>query len=313
MSEHQVAEPQVIAERDRSAVIDGLSACTTLSNGVQMPWLGLGTAGRWTPYAKGSQGAAELGSVEGVAEAVSAALDVGYRHIDTAPFYGNEEAVGRGIATHPVDREQVFITTKVWNDDIAAGREATRASIEASLWRLNVEAVDLLLLHWPVPGYQEAWQALEDAYSHGKTRAIGVSNFQVHQLQELLTQATIAPMVNQVEFHPYLVQPELLRFCRAHHIQHQGWSPLMVGRVDEVPEIVCIADVHGRTPFQVAIRWAPQHESVAIPKSVTRERIADNADVFSFELTPEEMRTLDRLDRNQRIGPHPEHFPANWA
>jgi methylglyoxal/glyoxal reductase len=293
--------------------MEGLSTCTTLSNGVQMPWLGLGTAGQWTPYGKSSQGAAELGSAEGVAEAVSAALDLGYRHIDTAAFYGNEEAVGRGIATHPVGRVQVFIATKVWNDDIAAGAEATHIAIEASLQRLNINAVDLVFLHWPVPGYQEAWRALENAYSRGKARAIGVSNFQIHHLEALLTQATIAPMVNQVEFHPYLVQPELLQFCRAHHIQHQGWSPLMVGRVDEVPEIGRIAEVHGRTPFQVAIRWALQHKSVTIPKSVKRERIAENADVFSFELTLDEMREIDRLDRNERIGPDPDHFSAKWA
>ena len=290
-----------------------LRACTTLANGVRMPWLGLGTAGVWTPYHKSSHGAPALGSVEGVAEAVSAALDLGYRHIDTAPFYGNEAAVGRGITAHPVDRAQVFLTTKVWNDDIAAGPEATHAAIEASLKRLGVDAVDLLLLHWPVPGYQQAWRVLEDAYARGKTRAIGVSNFQIPQLEELLAQATIAPMVNQVEFHPYLVQPELLQLCRVHHIQHQGWSPLMVGRVDEVPEIRRIADAHGKTPFQVAIRWALQHNSVTIPKSVKPERIAENADVFSFELTRDEMQAIDRLDRNARIGPDPEHFPANWA
>jgi methylglyoxal/glyoxal reductase len=296
-----------------TSTIEGLHTCTTLSNGVRMPWLGLGTAGVWTPYHKSSHGAPALGSTEGVAEAVSAALDLGYRHIDTAPFYGNEEAVGRGVAAHPVDREQVFVTTKVWNDDIAAGPDATRTSIESSLARLGVDAVDLLLLHWPVPGYQEAWRVLEDAYARGQTRAIGVSNFQAPHLEDLLAQATIAPMVNQVEFHPYLVQPDLLRFCTAHHIQHQGWSPLMVGRVDELPEIQRIAAVHGKTPFQVAVRWALQHNSVTIPKSVKPEHIAENADVFSFELTPDEMQAIDRLDRGQRIGPDPEHFPANWA
>jgi len=296
-----------------TSTITGLHTSTTLSNGVRMPWLGLGTAGVWTPHHKSSEGTPGLGSTDGVAEAVSAALDLGYRHIDTAPFYGNEEAVGRGVASHPVEREQVFLTTKVWNDDIAAGPDATRASIEASLARLGVDTIDLLLLHWPVPGYQGAWRVLEDAYARGKTRAIGVSNFQIPQLEDLVAQATIAPMVNQVEFHPYLVQPDLLRFCRTHHIQHQGWSPLMVGRVDEVPEIRRIADSHGRTPFQVAIRWALQHESVTIPKSVKPERIAENADVFSFELTPEQMQAIDRLDRAARIGPDPEHFPANWA
>jgi methylglyoxal/glyoxal reductase len=293
--------------------VGGLSACTTLSNGVRMPWLGLGTAGVWTPRHKTSPGAPALGSVEGVAEAVSAALELGYRHIDTASFYGNEEAVGRGIATSPVDTEQVFLTTKVWNDDIVAGPAATHASIESSLERLGVEVVDLVLLHWPVPGYQEAWRVLEDVYGRGRARAIGVSNFQIVHLEDLLPQARIVPMVDQVEFHPYLVQPELLRFCRAHSIQHAGWSPLMVGRVDEVPEIRRIASVKGRTPFQVAIRWALQHESATIPKSVKRERIAENADVFSFELTHDEMQTIDLLDRGARIGPDPEHFPTNWA
>ncbi len=296
-----------------TATAAGVSSCTTLSNGVRMPWLGLGTAGVWTPHHKSSQGTPALGSVEGVAEAVSAALDVGYRHVDTAAFYGNEEAVGRGIAAHPVDREQVFVTTKVWNDDIAAGPEATRAAIESSLERLGVEVVDLVLLHWPVPGYQQAWRVLEDVYARGTASAIGVSNFQVPQLEQLLAQATIAPMVDQVEFHPYLVQPDLLRFCRAHSIQHAGWSPLMVGRVDELPEIVRIADAHDRTPFQVAIRWALQHDSVTIPKSVKSERIAENADVFSFELTHDEMQAIDGLDRDARIGPDPESFPANWA
>ena len=292
-------------------IVDGLSACTTLPNGVRMPWLGLGTAGVWTSHHKSS--APALGSVEGVAEAVGVALDIGYRHIDTASFYGNEDAVGRAIAAHQIDREQVFLTTKVWNDDIAAGPEATRAAIEASLTRLGIEVVDLVLLHWPVPGYQEAWRVLEDIYACGTARAIGVSNFQIHQPEQLLAQATIPPMVNQVEFHPYLLQPELLQFCRAHAIQHAGWSPLMVGRVDEVPEIVQIADVHGRTPFQVAIRWALQHDSVTIPKSVKPERIAQNADVFTFALTRDEMEAIDRLDRNARIGPDPDHFPANWT
>jgi len=293
--------------------IESLSSCTTLSNGVQMPWLGLGTAGRWTPHAKSSKNAAELGSSKGVAKAVRAALDIGYRHIDTAAFYGNEEAIGHAISDHLIDRKQVFITTKVWNDEIAAGPGATRASIEASLRLLNVEAVDLLLLHWPVPGYREAWRVLELAYSQGKARAIGVSNYLIHQLEDLLSETEIAPMVNQVEFHPYLVQPELLKFCRSQYIQHQGWSPLMVGRIDEVPEIVRIAEKHRKTPFQVAIRWVLQHGSATIPKSVNPERIAENADVFSFELTLDEMQAIDRLDRNERIGPDPEIFPANWA
>ena len=296
-----------------SEPIQGLSSCTRLANGVRMPWLGLGTAGSWTPFHKSSEGAAVLGSDEGVAEAVAAALDVGYRHIDTAALYGTEEAVGRAIATHTVDREQVFITTKVWNNEIAAGPDATRDSIEASLERLGIEVVDLLFLHWPVPGYQQAWRVLEEVYRQGKARAIGVSNFDVHQLIELLEQAEIVPMVNQVEFHPYLQQPELLRFCRDNGIQHQGWSPLMVGNIGDVEEIVRIAAAHAKTPAQVAIRWALQHRSVTIPKSVKRRRIEENADVFDFELSADEMRSIDLLDRSQRIGPDPNKFPANWS
>ncbi len=289
----------------------GPTACTTLSNGVRMPRLGLGTAGVWTPHHKSA--APPLGSAEGVTEAVTAALDIGYRHIDTAAFYGNEQAVGQGVAAHAVDRAEVFLTTKVWNDDIAAGPEATRAAIDASLARLQVETIDLVLLHWPVPGYREAWRVLEEVYAGGQARAIGVSNFQIHHLEDLLTAAATPPMVDQVEFHPYLVQPDLLRFCRAHDIQHAGWSPLMVGRIDEVPAIARIARDHDRTPYQVAIRWALQHGSVTIPKSVTPARIAANAEVFSFALTPEQMRAIDRLDRGERIGPDPEVFPANWA
>ena len=200
----------------------GLESCATLWNGVRVPWLGLGTAGQRTPEAKASDKAGTLGSQDGVAEAVGAALDIGYRHIDSAAFYGNEQAVGRAIAEHPLDREQVFIATKVWNDEIAAGPEATRASMEASLERLRVDWVDLLLLHWPVPGYRRAWQVLEDAYEHGVARAIGASNFQVDHLEDLLDQASVAPMVDQVEFHPRLVQPELLRYCRDRQIQQQG-------------------------------------------------------------------------------------------
>ena len=293
--------------------IESLSTCTKLANGVEMPWLGLGTAGRWTQIHKSSEDAAVLGSDNGVAESVSAALDAGYRHIDTAALYGNEEAVGRAIASHSVDREQVFIATKVWNDDIAAGPEATHDAIEASLERLGIEVVDLLFLHWPVPGYNYAWRVLEEVYRQGKARAIGVSNFDVHQLIELFEKADIAPMVNQVEFHPYLQQPELLHFCQDHDIQHQGWSPLMVGNIGDVEEIVRIAAVHHKTPAQIAIRWALQNRSVTIPKSVKRQRIEENADVFDFELSADEMQAINRLDRNQRIGPDPRKFPANWG
>jgi len=294
-------------------ILSDISSCTTLANGVKMPWLGLGTAGSWSSHHKSSEGTAKLGSDKGVGEAVSAALDTGYRHIDTAAFYRNEEAVGRAIASHAVDREEVFITTKVWNDDIAAGPDATRDAAEASLKRLGIEVVDLLLLHWPVPGWHKAWQVLEVLYRQGKARAIGVSNFDTGHLKELLELAEIAPMINQVEFHPYLQQPELLQYCRNHGIQHQGWSPLMVGNIGDVKEIVQIAAKHDKTPAQVAIRWALQSGSVTIPKSSKRHRIEENTDVFDFGLTAEEMQAINSLDRNQRIGPDPRTFPDNWS
>ncbi len=294
-------------------ILRNLNSCTTLANGVKMPWLGLGTAGSWTPHHKSSEGTARLWSDKDVPEAVSAALDIGYRHIDTAAFYRNEEAVGRAIASHPVDREEVFITTKVWNDDIAAGPDTTRDAAEASLKQLGIEMVDLLLLHWPVPGWHKAWQVLEELYRQGRARTIGVSNFDKGHLKELLELEEIAPMINQVEFHPYLQQPELFQYCRKHGIQHQGWSPLMVGNIGDVKEIVQIAEVHDKTPAQVAIRWALQNGSVTIPKSSKRHRIEENADVFDFELNAEEMRIINELDRNQRIGPDPQTFPDNWS
>ena len=270
--------------------VEGLATCATLHNGVQMPWLGLGT---WQA------------SDDEAAAAVSAALDVGYRHIDTAAVYRNERGVGRAIVEHAVGRDAVFVTTKVFNDEIKRGAKATRQALEASLKRLGLEHVDLVLLHWPVSGRLEAWGALEEAYDAGLARAIGVSNFMVDHLEELIAAARIKPMVNQVEFHPWLVQPELMRYCREQQIQHEGWSPLMKGRISEVQELERIGQVHGKSPAQVAIRWALQHGSVTIPKSVRRERIAENADVYDFDLPEAEMQAIDALDRGQRLGPDP--------
>ncbi|MFW6060485.1 MAG: aldo/keto reductase, partial [Phycisphaeraceae bacterium] len=239
------------------------------------------------------------------ADAVTAALDVGYRHIDTAAVYRNEAGVGRAIAAHDVPRDEVFVTTKVWNDAIRAGADEVQRAVDASLDRLGFEQVDLVLLHWAVGDYVDAWAGLEAAYDAGKARAIGVSNFMVEHLEHLLQRARVAPMVNQVEFHPYLVQPELLRFCREQGIQHEAWAPLMQGRVMDVAEVRRVAEAHGKTPAQVAIRWCLQRGSVTIPKSVHRARIEQNADVFDFELTTEQMQALDALDRNERVGPDP--------
>ncbi|MBO2533432.1 Aldo/keto reductase [Planifilum fulgidum] len=270
-----------------------ISDATVLANGVNMPWLGLGVY-------KAKEG-------EEVEQAVKAALRIGYRSIDTAAFYGNEEGVGRAVRESGIPREEIFITTKVWNSD--QGYERTLAAFEASLQRLGMEYVDLYLIHWPVKGkYKETWRALETLYKEGKARAIGVSNFQVHHLEDLMADAEIKPMVNQVEFHPFLTQEKLRDFCRREGIQLEAWSPLMRGEVVNVPEIVELAEKYGKTPAQIVLRWDLQHGVVTIPKSVREARIRENADLFDFELSAEDMAKLDALNRNHRFGPDPDNF-----
>ncbi|WP_275956758.1 aldo/keto reductase [Polycladomyces abyssicola] len=270
-----------------------LSDAATLYNGVKMPWLGLGV---WR--------AQEGGEVE---NAVKTAIQVGYRSIDTAAMYGNEAGVGRAVRESGVPREELFITTKVWNTD--QGYDSTLAAFEASLQRLGMDYVDLYLIHWPVAGkYKETWKALEKIYRDGRARAIGVSNFQIHHLEDLMADAEIKPMVNQVEFHPYLTQKELREYCSQHAIQVEAWRPLMKGEVANVPEIRELAAKYGKTPAQIVLRWNLQHGVVTIPKSVSESRIRENADVFDFELSQEDMAKLDGLNRNQRFGPDPDNF-----
>jgi diketogulonate reductase-like aldo/keto reductase len=266
---------------------------TLLNNGVSMPWLGIGT---WQSAA-GRE----------AEQAVAWALELGYRHIDTAALYGNEADVGRALRASGIPRDQVFVTTKVWNDDLRQRR--VREAFELSLKKLGLDRVDLYLVHWPVPGaYIEAWRVLEDLLAEGRTRAIGVSNFLVPQLEILLSKARVVPAVNQVEWHPWLQQPALAEFCREHRIVFQAWSPLMQGRVGEEPALIRIGRPHGKSPAQVAIRWGLQRQVVIIPKSVRRERIAENAGVFDFELSAEEISAIDRCDRNQRLGADPADF-----
>jgi diketogulonate reductase-like aldo/keto reductase len=201
----------------------------------------------------------------------------------------------------------VFVTTKVWNDDVR--KRAVRQALDASLRKLGMEEVDIFLLHWPVPGlFIEAWRVMEDLLDEGKARAIGVSNFLIRHLEDLLPKAQVTPAVNQVEWHPWLRQPKLMEFCRKAGIVFQAWSPLMQGRVTEVPELAEIGGRHGKTAAQAAIRWGLQHQVVMIPKSIRRERIVENAAVFDFELSEEEMLRIDGLDRNQRLGPDPDDF-----
>lgn len=274
-----------------------LQATTTLHNGTKMPWFGIGVF----KVEEGSE----------LVSAVKSAIKHGYRSIDTAAIYGNETSVGQaiheGIQETNLPREDLFVTSKVWNADL--GYEATLAAFETSLDKLGLEYLDLYLIHWPVKGkYKEAWRALEKLYKDGRVKAIGVSNFQIHHLEDLMEEAEIKPMINQVEFHPYLTQKELITFCRAHDIQMEAWSPLMQGQLLDNPVLQEIADKHGKTVAQVILRWDLQHGVITIPKSTKEHRIVENASVFDFELTKEEMDRIDALNQNHRVGPDPDNF-----
>lgn len=268
-----------------------------LNNGVQMPWLGLGVY-----LAKEGQE---------VVQAVKAAIRKGYRSIDTAAAYGNEEGVGQAVREalqeNKLQREDLFITSKVWNSH--QGYETTLTSFHESLERLQLEYLDLFLVHWPVKEkYKETWRALEKVYAEGKVRAIGVSNFQVHHLEDLLGEAKVVPAVNQIELHPYLTQQELRTYCQSKGIQVEAWSPLGQGNLLDHDTIKAIAGNHNKTAAQVILRWDLQSRIVTIPKSVHEERIAQNADIFDFTLTQEEMEAIDGLNRNQRFGSDPDNF-----
>lgn len=242
-----------------------------------------------------------------VEQSVSWALEAGYRSIDTAKVYGNETGVGKAIAGSGLPREDLFVTTKVWNSD--QGYDRTMRAFEDSLVRLGLEYVDLYLVHWPVKTrYIDTWRALETLYEEGRVRAIGVSNFMIHHLEDLLANAKVDPVVNQYEYHPRLQQPELHTYCLKHNIQPEAWSPIMKGRVVEIPELEEIGGRHQKSAVQVTLRWLLQKNVVAIPKSSKRQRIIDNGDLFDFELSEEEMTAIDALDRDQRVGPDPDNF-----
>ncbi len=278
-------------------VLRDITSTTDLPNGVRMPRLGLGTY-------RSAQG----GEVEA---AVKAALDLGYRSIDTASLYGNEEGIGRAVAESGLPREEVFVTSKVGNNE--QGYDSALQALARSLRHLRTGYLDLYLIHWPQPQTPESWQmtletwrAMERAYAEGSVRAIGVCNFLENHLERLAQASETRPMVNQYEFHPWLQQPSLGSYCDAHGIVTEAWAPVMKGRAAEVPELVLIAETHRKSPAQVAIRWILQHGMTTIPKSVHRERLAENADVFDFELSGEEMAAIDLLDRGARFGPHPD-------
>jgi diketogulonate reductase-like aldo/keto reductase len=270
-----------------------ISATTTLNNGVKMPWLGLGV---WKVQ-EGSE----------VVDAVKHAIAAGYRSIDTAAAYGNEEGVGQGIKESGVPREELFITTKLWNAD--QGYESTLQAFEVSLSKLNLEYLDLYLIHWPVKGkYIETWRALRKLYEEGKVRAIGVSNFQIHHLEDILKESEIVPAVNQVEYHPRLSQKPLLDFCKNKGIQLEAWSPLMQGQLLDHPVLTDLASKHGKSVAQIILRWDLQNGVVTIPKSIKEHRIVENAGIFDFELSAEDAAAIDALNEDRRVGPDPDHF-----
>lgn len=271
-----------------------ISSKVKLNNGVEMPWFGLGVF-------LSNEG-------EEVENAVKVALQTGYRHIDTAAIYKNERGVGKAIRESGVPREEIFVTSKVWNTD--QGYKTTLAAYEASLERLQMDYLDLYLVHWPKGKRSvETWKALEEIYQKGKVKAIGISNFLVHHLEEFLPECKIMPAVNQYEFHPELLQPELLEYCKKRGIQPEAWSPIMKGRVNNVPLMQELAAKYGKTPVHIVLRWDIQKGVVTIPKSVTPERIISNADIFDFELSEEDIAKIDNLDKNGRIGFHPDSIP----
>lgn len=277
--------------------MNNLQSTKTLSNGVEMPWLGLGVF--------------RVEEGQELVDAVKIAIKNGYRSIDTAAIYANEAGVGQGvreaIEETGITREELFITSKVWNSEL--GYESAIAAYEESLKKLGLEYLDLYLIHWPVEGkYKEAWRALETLYKEGKVKAIGVSNFHIHHLEDLLKDAEIKPMVNQVEYHPKLTQQELLVYCKQQGIQMEAWSPLMAGQLLDNQALQQIAATHNKSVAQVIIRWDLQNGVITIPKSTKEPRIVENANVFDFELSAEEMETINKLNENLRVGPDPDNF-----
>jgi 2,5-diketo-D-gluconate reductase A len=265
-----------------------------LNNGVEIPQLGFGVF-QIEP--------------DRTTEATLAALEVGYRHIDTAEMYGNERQVGEAVRASGLDRGKIFVTSKL-NNGYHAYDDALRA-FDRSLADLGFDYLDLFLIHWPLPtvgDYVETWRALEEIYRSGRCRAIGVSNFQPAHLRRLRAETEMVPAVNQIEVHPYLVQDDVRAVNAELGIVPEAWSPIAQGKVLDDPAIVAVADRLGRTPAQVTLRWHVQRGDVVFPKSVTRRRVEENFDIFGFELSADDMATITGLDRDERTGPDPDTF-----
>jgi 2,5-diketo-D-gluconate reductase A len=266
----------------------------TLHDGVEIPQLGFGVF-QVPP--------------EDTQEVVEEALEVGYRHIDTAGAYRNERGVGAAIAASGIPHEEIFVTTKLWNS--LQGYESTLGAFKKSLDRLGLDRLDLYLIHWPVPTEGRAldtWRAFERIHDEGRSRTIGVSNFRAEDLEQLEQQAFIQPTVNQIELHPHFPQAELRAWHQEHGIATEAWSPLAQGDLLVNETISSVAARHGRTPAQVILRWHLQLGNVVIPKSVTPKRIRENFELFDFELSDEDMAEIAALDVGQRIGPDPATF-----
>ncbi|GAA3726404.1 diketogulonate reductase-like aldo/keto reductase [Spinactinospora alkalitolerans] len=266
----------------------------TLNNGVRIPQLGFGV---W-----------QVDDAD-VVEPVRTAIETGYRSIDTAAVYGNERGVGEAVRQSGVARDELFVTSKLWNDD--HGYDSTLRAFDATMERLGLDHLDLYLIHWPLPAhdtYVDTWKAFERLYAEGRVRAIGVSNFQPAHLKRVMAEGGIAPTVNQIELHPSLVQAELRAFHAEHGIATEAWSPLGQGNLLGDPAIGAIAEAYGKTPAQVILRWHLQLGNVVIPKSVTPERIRSNFDVFDFELASGDVDAITALNADKRFGPDPDQL-----
>lgn len=273
-------------------MVKSLTESITLYNGVEIPKLGLGVF--------------LMKDEEELVEAVKAAVEVGYRHFDTAKIYGNEEYLARGLKESGISREEIFLTSKVWNYDL--GYEQTKIAFQETLDRLDTDYLDLYLIHWAAPKYAESWKALIELYEEGRVRAIGVSNFQIHHLEDLKNQELMQPMINQIETHPEFPQNELHEYMKENGIVHEAWGPLGQGKTDlfQQPVILGLADKYGKTPAQIILRWHLERGEVIIPKSVRASRIQENSEVFDFSLTSNEMELMATLNTGTRYGSDPD-------
>jgi len=287
------AQVRSVDDEEEFGMTTSLTAKVKLNNGVEMPWFGLGV---W-----------QVEDGDEAKNSVKAAIKAGYIGIDTAAAYKNEKSVGEAIRESGANRDDLFITSKVWNGD--QGYDETLAAFDATMEKLGLDVLDLYLIHWPVKGkYKDTWRAMEKLYKDGRIRSIGVSNFQPHHLDDLLADAEVVPAVNQVEFHPLLTQNELLNYCTQKGIQVEAWSPLARGLLFDNEVVTGLGDKYGKSPAQILLRWVLDKGVVVLTRSVKESRIVENADLFDFTLTPEDVTALEALNKNERTGPDPDNF-----